>query len=331
MGAPRRLVSDLDRWLRLNESNLGELMQSPYGDDGRDEPKEVPWKLPVGAAIVGALIMATLVILSIVNAPTAETESVAAFDVPADTEPIRAVGFPQGYEPTTDDVAMRGDVMSTDSEGTTVFVSSVVTSGSDADGVSAVDVASWTVHTSRNEPVMLHQSSTRLALGAVTVEFSPVAVPDDATLIATLPGTIVSATDVLMLPREVPTTISNHRIEAENGVVVIDELSIGNGFGSMQWHLEGGIAAKVDVAVTFDGLEFPLSLVTPHAAPEGLVPGIGTLPPLWNHSGETRMLRDGEPLSGTNAPTGITVEFSVSVVSDAGDEIEIPIGTAAQE
>jgi hypothetical protein len=78
-------------------------------------------------------------------------------------------------------------------------------------------------------------------------------------------------------------------------------------------------------------VEFPLSLVTPHAAREGLLPGIGVLPPLWNYSGETRLLRDGEPLSGSNAPTGITVEFSVSVVSEAGEEIEIPIGTVAQE
>jgi hypothetical protein len=316
----------------LNDSNLEELMQSPYRDDDHDEPDEVPWKLPVGAAIVGALIMATLVILSIVNAPTAETESGAAAGAAADVETVKAEGFPQGYEPATEDVAMRGNVMRTDSEGTTVFVSSVVTSGADADTVPAADVASWTVRTSGNESVMLYQSSTRLALGAVTVEFSPAAVSNDATLIATLPGTIVDTTDVLMLPPEVPITISDHRIEVSDGVVVvIDEISIGNGYGAVQWHLEGGVGAKVDLSVTFDGVEFPLSLVTPHAAREGLLPGIGVLPPLWNYSGETRLLRDGEPLSGSNAPTGITVEFSVSVVSEAGEEIEIPIGTVAQE
>ena len=114
-------------------------------------------------------------------------------------------------------------------------------------------------------------------------------------------------------------------------MVVIDELSIGNGYGSIQWHLEGGLAARVDVVVTFDGVEFPLALVTPYNDSTEFERGDRHLPPPWNPVGGTSLERVGEPLSAANVATGITVNFNVSVVIDGGESIEIPIGFSNQE
>jgi len=46
--------------------------------------------------------------------------------------------------------------------------------------------------------------------------------------------------------------------------------------------------------------------------------------------GETTLVRVGEPLTTSNSPTGITVTFDVSAVTEAGEEIEIPIAATVQ-
>jgi hypothetical protein len=169
-----------------------------------------------------------------------------------------------------------------------------------------------------------------MALGRVTVELSPVFDPQNAVVVATLPGTVDHSEDVLVLPPEVPTVVTDHRISVGDAAVIIEELEIANGYGSIRWHVQGGLAARLDVVVTFDGVEFPLDLVTPYHSSESDF-GVGHLPPPWNPVGATTLLPDGEPLSGANVPTGITVTFNVSVVTEAGEDIEIPIGSFVQK
>ena len=110
-------------------------------------------------------------------------------------------------------------------------------------------------------------------------------------------------------------------------MVVVEELVIGDGWGSMRWRLEGAVAAKVDVVVNFDGLELPFSLSASYDTPPSVGAVTPPLPPLYGRAGETRLVGDGQPISAKNAPTGITVEFLVSVVTEAGESIEIPIGS----
>lgn len=308
----------------MSDPNFEELLASPYSNRDPDDGVETPWKLPVAAAIVGALVMATFVIFSIVTAPD---EELAASTTTATDErpPVLATGLPPGYGAVSDDVGMRVDVMRVDENSATLFVSSTVTSGTDPDSVQAVDVIGWTVRSAGTEPGLRYQHSSRTALGGVAVELSGVFDPDGI-VVATLPGTTVAAEDVLALPPDVPTVITDHRIAVGDATVIVDELFIGNGYGSIRWHLEGGLAAKLDVIVVFDGVAFPLALVTPYNNSEEFGGSSGHLAPPWNSGGETTLLREGEPLSDSNVPTGITVTFDASVVVDAGDEIEIPIG-----
>lgn len=314
----------------MNDSNFEELLKSPYSNREPDDPDAIPWKPPVMAAIIGALLMATFIIYSIATAPddlTASTTTSSASGAVA----VEATGFPRGYVAVSDDVAMRIDVMHADSNSTTLFVSSVTEGGVDAESSSAVDVASWTVRSNGSEPSLQYQHSSRTSLGRITIDLSPVSDPHNAVAIATLPGTIESVEDVLTLPPHTPSTVTNHRIAVGDSVVVVDELDIGNGYGSMRWHLEGGLAAKVDVLVVFDGVQFPLVLLTHYNNDPELSVGFRGIPPPWNPQGEATLLRDGEPLSAANVATGITVTFDVSVVSRAGAEIEIPIRDVIQD
>jgi hypothetical protein len=298
----------------MSDSNLEELLRSPCEDGSDGDPDVMPWKFPVAAAILGALVMAIYVIFAIVTGPTEETESAAATVV--GSEPVEATGFPSGYAAVTDDVALRADVMRTGSDGTTLFVSSVVKGGTDPASVAPVEVADWTVKSTGSEFTMVRQSAAQDLLSGVSVELGPVLDPDNATLIATLPGAVESADEQVTLPPDLPVVLSDYEIHPGDYVVVIEELVIGDGWGSMRWRLEGAIAAKVDVVVNFDGLEIPMYLAPSYAEP-----------PLWGRSGEFQFVRDGQPVSAQKAPTGITVEFFVFVVTEAGESVEIPIGT----
>jgi hypothetical protein len=315
----------------MSDQNFEELLQSPYSNRRPEGDEEMPWKLPVAAAIVGALLTATFIVYSIATAPDDLLESSATTVVTAQGTPVEATAFPPGYVEVANGVAMHVEVMQTDSLSTTLFVSSVVEGGAESSSTSPIDVARWTVRSTGTEPTIKYQHSSRTALGGITIALSPVFDSANAVVIGTLPGAIEEAEDVLTLAPEVPVVVSDHRIKVGDAVVVIDEMAIGNGYGSIQWHLEGGLAAKVDAVVTFDGVEFPLSLVTPYSDSTEFPRDDRHLSPPWNPAGGTSLVRVGEPLSGANSPTGITVTFNVSVVADAGESFEIPVGVADQE
>jgi hypothetical protein len=306
----------------MSDPNLEELLRSPY-DDRSDDQDAVAWKLPVSAAILGALMMAVYVIFAIVTGPTEDGE-IAGSD--SKRQPVEAAGFPQGYAAVSNDVAFRADVMRVYTDGTMLYVSSVTRGGDEPASVTPIDVAKWTVMTPTDESVMVHQFAATGVLGGIAVELGTVFDPNIATVIATLPGTIEEAAHSVTLPPELPAVLRDHEIQLHDSVIVIDELVIENGWGSLRWHLDGGIAAKVDVVVAFDGVRFPLSLVLPHAAPPSFAVATPPLPPLWSSGGEARLLHVGEAFSDSNPPTGLTVEFLVSIVTEAGESIEIPIG-----
>jgi len=315
----------------MSDSNLEELLRSPYSNRDPEDGDEAPWKIPVASAIIGALVTAIFIVLSIVNAPN---EDLSATDATLPTEvlpPVVATGFPEGYAPVSDDVAMRVDVMTAAQDSTALVVSSVVVGGAEPESAGTVDVAMWTITSNGSEASMAYQHAARTAIGGVTVGLSQVFDPQNAVVTATLPGAVVDTTDVLTLPPDVPSLITNHRIRVDDStVVVIDELAFGNGYGSIQWHIEGGFGARVEVAVVFDGVEFPLALYTPSNGALDFDSGEQHMALPWNPMGETTLVRVGEPLTTSNLPTGITVTFDVSAVTEAGEEIEIPIAATVQ-
>ena len=145
--------------------------------------EEMPWKIPVSGAILGALVTAIYVIFTIVNAPTGDP------DAPPAEIAVESSAFPSGYVAVGSDVAMRGDVLRWSSGGITVFVSSVVRGGLDPESVAPVEVAAWTLTSVGGEASMKRQSTAVTTPGSPTVDFSPISGAESATLTATLAAT----------------------------------------------------------------------------------------------------------------------------------------------
>ncbi|MCL1601592.1 MAG: hypothetical protein M3112_08675 [Actinomycetia bacterium] len=268
--------------------------------------EEVPWKIPVSAAILGALLTAIYVIFTIVNAPTEDPDAVAESGT-----------LPSGHVAVMNNVGMRADVLRSSSEGTTVFVSSVVSGGTDPGTTSPVAVATWELASTGGNVSMIGQSLASATPAAVTIDFPPVQDGGSSTLTATLPGKIEEADDVLTISAGLPTAVVDHRITVGDHVVVVDELVIDEQGGWMQWHLESGVAAKLDVVVSIDGLAFAVS-------------GDGSdAEPAWNQRRVMQLLRVGTAPPESDSPFNITVELYPAVVTAPGDSIEIPIGSVA--
>jgi hypothetical protein len=266
--------------------------------------EEMPWKLPVSAAILGALVTAVYVIFTIVNAPTEDPDATADSSI-----------SPSGYVAASGEVGMRADVLRRDGQGTTVFVSSVVSSGVDPGTTAPVEVASWELSSAGDGASMIGQSVASATPGAVTVEFIPISDGKPHVLTATLPGPIEEVDDVVTMLAGLPAAITDHRIEVGDHVIVVDDLVIDQQGGWMRWHLESGVAARLDVVVSIDGLAFSVS-----------GDGSDTEPP-WNQRRSTQLLRVGSAPSESDSPFNIIVELYLSVVTAPGDSIEIPIGS----
>jgi hypothetical protein len=145
--------------------------------------EEMPWKLPVSAAILGAFLAAIYVIFTIVNAPAEDVDTLPAGIA------VESSAFPSGYISVGSDVAMRGDVLWWSSRGITVFISSVVRGGLDPVGVAPVEVAVWTLTSAGGEALMKRQSTAVATPGSFTVDFGPIPGAESATLTATLTAT----------------------------------------------------------------------------------------------------------------------------------------------
>jgi len=271
--------------------------------------EEMPWKLPVTAAMLGALLTVIYVIFTIVNAPSEEPGV-----VPSDTG-TEASGFPSGYVPVSGDVAMRGELLRWDGTGTTVFISSATRGGADPAAVAPIEVAAWSLTTIGGEAPMVRQSVSEATPGAVTVELNPVEDVDSFTLTAVLPGSIEDVEDVMSIPAEFPAAVTDHRIVVGDGAVLVVDMLIDADGGWMQWHLEGGVAAKLDVVVSVGGLAYATSSDGTASAR------------LWGLRDAVELVMVGGESSTFDASTDIDVEMSVSVVATPGDQVEVPIGS----
>lgn len=286
-------------------------MSSPDHKGHSDIPESMPWKVPVVAAVLGAVLMAVLVIS-------------AAGPGPPDAN-IVTTGFPAGFVSVTEEVAFRVDILDAGPDSTILSISSVVKRGIAPEAVAPVQAASWIVDSGGREVEMVRQHSAFSAPGAVTVEFAPMIDPQDTRIFVMLPGVVETLVDEISVPAQLPVVISDRRIVVGDSTIVIEELTFDDGWGSMRWRLEQGIAAKVDVVVTFDGLEIPFSLAGTYAFPPSFSNAVPSPSPLWGTMGVVRLVGEGQPVAAQSPPTGITVAFTVSVVSEVGDRVEVEI------
>lgn len=304
----------------MSDLDVDELPRQQHDSDGSDE---VGWKLPVAAAVLGALVTATFVIFVVVTGPTNDTTAPT-------TPAAEASDVPDGYSESNNDVAFRAELLETGSDHTTVFVSSVAIRGTDPVSVTPEEAAAWSLRSDGVEVLAISQYAANAAPGAVTVEFDQAVDPDGVTLTMTLPGSTETATDRVSISSVLPVVLNDHRIVAEGYTIVIDELVIGDGWGLMRWHLEDGVAAKVDVVVRFGGTNEPSVLVSAYSVPTSSVAEPTPPAPLWLRADSVRLVQVGAELSDSNSPTDISIDFSVSVVVEPGRSIDVPVRTVLE-
>ncbi len=321
--------------------DYSELLRSPYDPDVQEDPgqdQDLPWVPAVVASILGAVAVGAFVVYSIVAGPTeAEPATTADGTTSTTAAPTPSEDFPEGFTALTDQVALAIEAVDADDLVLRLGVVSAVRGDGDPSEVAPPDIAAWTLEGAGAPLPMRAQYTGREALGTVTIEFPPVAAPAALTLRARVATSSSTESTIIDLAPTVPQTVAGNRIDLGGGrVVVIDELTIGDGWGWIAWSTEGeGTVAKVDVVVTFvgtddpatDELVDPTQLVPSHLRP--IIQGSGRRPlaPLYGPSGGGQLIRVGEPLAGQDPPTGISVELAVTVPDELSPPVDIPLPT----
>jgi hypothetical protein len=326
---------------RNESTDYSALLRSPYDPDPEPEDREegtseLSWKGPVIGAILGALIVSAFV----VYAASVRSSEGAAQPVDVTTTsttvaaPVASTGLPEGYEPVTAAVGARVETVDVSSRGTVLAVTTAVTGGEDPASVPPLDVAYWELELAESSVYRMTGQRQHLgALGNITVEFEPIAALRQPSLIAyPAEGSVVSVVAPGQLDGTVPQTLTDLVFDLDSGSrLIVESLDIGDGWGWIAWRIEGDVPARVDTVVTFIGTDDPqtpdvedaTTLTNPHL--RALAQGTGTipLPPLYAFSMSEQLVRDGEPLSGSNAPTAIRVDFTITQPESIGEPVDI--------
>lgn len=316
------------------------LLQSPYDPGpGREGPEEgasdLPWVPAVVAAAFGAILVGAFVVFAVATGPDAPEEVSSTTTTLGVAVAEQGSGPPPEFTAITDEVAAAVVGFADSDGGFVAAIATAVDGGADPAAVPPIDVAYWVLTEPGGEQLMRSQYSEKGAIGNITVEFPPGPTAEDRALVPYLAvGESVSESFVIEVGPTVPQTISGQRLELASGeVVVIDGLTIGDGWGWLDWSAEESVVAKVDTVVTFVGTDDPgtddldpTQLLSPHLVPLRQGTGVPPLAPLFSFTGSGSLARFAEPLSSSNAPTEITVEFRVTVPADIaqGPRVTLP-------
>ena len=315
------------------------LLRSPYDPDPGDErPREgesdLPWVPAVVSATLGALVVGVFVVFAVATGPDTPEEVTTTTTLEVAIAPEQGTNPPPSFVAVTADVAAAIVGFSDGPRGSVAAVVTAVDAGVDPATVPPLDVAYWALDQPGGEQPMRGQYSEKGVIGNITVEFPPGPVAEDRAMVPYVAGEAITETFEIELEAAVPQAIEGQRLELTTGdVVVIDGLTIGDGWGWLDWSTERSAVAKVETIVTFVGTDDPgtedvvdpTQLLSPHLVPLRPVTGVPPLGPLYGFTGSDRLARFAEPLSTSNAPTAISVEFRVTVPTDVvrGPEIAL--------
>ena len=316
----------------MNERDLEHLAESSYDPEReRDEGEsEIPWKPPVIAAILGALVVGVYVIYAIVTGPSVESDESPPVTTVAAPQPSDA--FPPGYVQITDEVGARVESVTSTPAATVVAVTTAVPGSIDPKKVRLLEVAYWELTTPSESLEMQGQYRWPGLVGNdggyVTVQFAPGAATVGGELVAYAVESVVDESQTLDLAADLPARVTDYRIDVGDGpVIVVDSLTIDEDGGYVQWRVEGGLTARLDVVVRFlgtsaSGIDDTL-LIPEYADPFSLDPELTEVSPLpYAFGSQYRLVRSGVPIDGT-APMGIVVEFRASAVTSVVDPVAL--------
>ncbi|MCL1593876.1 MAG: hypothetical protein M3132_05945 [Actinomycetia bacterium] len=299
-------------------------------DSSRPEGEsEIPWKIPVASAIVGALAVAIFVIYAIVVGPTAEDVSEADSGTPGVVTPEPSDILPDGYLRVTDQIGARVESVEVSSPGSVVAVSTAVPGSVDPVEIPPLDVAYWEIVTPEGSTPM-HKQYRRPGLagtdgGYVSVAFPQGLIPSDGELTVYVVRSVKTQTTNIDVPSEVQGTITDLRIDLGDGrSVVVDSMVIAPGGGSVAWRTEGGMTARVDAVVTLITTDGTAVTLTPEytSAYDDALLGSDAVPLPYQFQSEYRLVSDRDGDRDIDV-TAVSVELRITSVSGVEDPVAL--------
>ncbi len=325
--------------------DYSDLLRSPYDlepDAALDAPSsdggaDISWKPAVIAAALGAFLVSAFVIYSVVSSPDEAVEDSSPDTVTSTTvapDAVQSTALPDGFTAVTDEVGAKVEAVDVSPRATVLAVSSAVPGAEEPAEVPPLDAAYWELVLDDGPRPMAAQYQSRGSLGAVTVEFAPIAALRGPSLIPSFAVAEDEATETIDLDAEVPASVNGYEIVLGDGrYVAIEALVIGDGWGHVTWSSRGG-PAKVETVVRFIGTDDPGTdivdetvLTSPHLQNLTQGSGVVPLPPLYGFTGSEQLTRSGEPLGGGNQAQAIVVEVRVVMPSEVVEGEPIPVPT----
>ncbi|NHZ70375.1 MAG: hypothetical protein GWP18_01905 [Proteobacteria bacterium] len=298
-------------------------------DSSRPEGEsEIPWKIPVASAIVGALAVAIFVIYAIVVGPTAEDGLDAESETPAVVTPEPSDSLPGGYIRVTDQIGARVESIEVSSPGSIVAVSTAVPGSIDAVETPPLDVAYWEIVTPEGSTPM-HEQYRWPGLagpdgGYISVAFPQGVTPSGDDLIVYVVKSVETHTAIVEVPRGSPTNLS---IDLGDGrSVVVDSMVITPHGGSVAWRTEGGMTARVDAIVTLATTNGPAVTLTPEyaSAYDDVLPESEAVPLPYQFQAEYLLVSDRVDDTEIDV-TAVSVELRITSVSAVEDPVALPM------
>jgi len=316
--------------------DVKKLIASPYEPDDPKGPKSGVafrrWAVPVIAGVAGVAV--AFAFLSSSPEPESADPATPIDGTGASLTPedevvfVAQEGFPTGFSELSDTVGIR-PLMMYDIDGRTyITVASSVTGTSDAAVTLMDSVSRWEVETPSGTIAMEDQAANEVAPGLIQIGFESQITSSAATLVAHRAAS--SSTSTIVLIDGGPTSLEIEEpitVDADGVPIVIDSLFYNDIWGHFAWHSPTGVAATVEVIVSFLGTEgivndseLPLRMISFSSAEVFFgVEGDFDVPQ-WNTSGEESLDRHGPFRYDESTVESVMVEVRVSVV----DQIDPP-------
>jgi hypothetical protein len=284
----------------------------------REGESEISWKLPVIAAIVGALLVGVFVIYAVVAGPVDEPE----------TDAVQSTDLPPGFVALSSGTGIKFESM-TETEGSILVVASSAVPGSvDPDDVAPAEMARWELETDAGVVLMDGQYATNTAAGNTTVVFSGGKVSGEPHLVAYPATESTHRITTLEVTADSLGEGTEFAIDMGEGAVITGEVTAADGWGFVEWSTGGPMTAKVDVVVTFMGTDDPSTesieearLIPGHLAASPDDTGPVQAVPLFGYRGRYQLYPSGASASAGMDPTAIVMEIQSTAVTKVGEPV----------
>lgn len=305
-----------------------ELIKSPY-DDEPEYPSG--WiLLPIVALVVGAMA-GVMVARSQPDTVAGDTSSPSSTTTEAITaQPL--TGFPDGYTPVSEAVAAKVLTSYESEDSTYVVIGGVARGDADREATYMQSFSEFVLQQPDGSVRSWSQSADFDAPGMITVGF-----PEPLQ-----PGAVVEATPVdvgepvtIRLFDDAPAEMVVSEpivLDVDGTEVVIDYFEYDLDEGYAAWHSDPDTPAVVDIVVTLVGTEglgtgdvLPIRILSFESVAVWLGQDVQGDVPTWSTGGELRLGRAGPFRFDEDLIESITVDVVVTLATNPGTPIEIPI------